>query len=155
MPGAKLLVRKVNSTTRKTKYSIAMVYQGDELISLNSILPNHFVQKSLEHSKLPSFENYSLIKPEYTIGKHRFDFLLEKAGKKCILEIKSATLVEKGIAQFPDAVTERGRSHVNSLVKLQKEGFETAVMFVVQRSDAKRFIPHWERDPKFSEALFS
>jgi len=56
--------------------------------------------------------------------------------------------VEKGTARFPDAVTERGRSHVMHLTNLLSEGYQTAVLFVVQRSDATFFQPHWERDPK-------
>ena len=71
-----------------------------------------------------------------------------------VLEVKSVTLVEKGIAKFPDAVTERGRRHIQHLAKLVVKGIDAMVLFVVQRSDAKCFQPQWERDPEFSNSLF-
>ena len=71
-----------------------------------------------------------------------------------VLEVKSVTLVEKGIAKFPDAVTERGRRHVNHLAELAAEGLDVMVLFVVQRPDAECFQPQWERDPQFCSTLF-
>ena len=34
------------------------------------------------------------------------------------------------------------------------ENLDVMVLFVVQRPDAECFQPQWERDPKFSNALF-
>ena len=70
-----------------------------------------------------------------------------------ILEIKSATLVENQIAKFPDAITERGKRHVEHLSQILDDNLLTMVLFVVQRSDAISFKPQWERDPKFCNAL--
>ena len=64
------------------------------------------------------------------------------------------TLVEKEIAKFPDAITERGKRHVEHLGKMAENGLRTMVLFVVQRHDATSFQPQWERDPKFGFALF-
>ena len=71
-----------------------------------------------------------------------------------VLEVKSVTLVQKGIAKFPDAVTKRGRRHVQHLEKLAAEGLDVMVLFVVQRPDAECFQPQWKRDPDFGYALF-
>jgi len=70
------------------------------------------------------------------------------------LEVKSVTLVENKIAKFPDAITERGKRHVEHLGKMAENGLRTMVLFVVQRHDATLFQPQWERDPKFGFALF-
>ena len=70
------------------------------------------------------------------------------------LEVKSVTLVEKGIAKFPDAVTERGKNHVEHLGEMAKKGIRALVLFAVQRPDANLFQPQWERDPKFGFALY-
>ena len=58
------------------------------------------------------FNKFKLVKQELTVGKHRFDFLLEDSeGSPFYLEVKSVTFVENGIAKFPDAVTARGTRH--------------------------------------------
>ena len=87
---------------------------------------------------------------------HRFDFLLKsRDGVDFYLEVKSVTLVEKGIAQFPDAVTLRGMNHAKALMKLVNSGEQAGILFVCQRSDAFSFEPMWERDPNFSNALLN
>lgn len=88
------------------------------------------------------------------LWKKSFDFQLKNKNAVMVLEVKSVTLVENGIAKFPDAVTERGLRHVKHLEKLGSKGLEVMVLFVVQRPDTICFQPQWERDPKFSSALF-
>jgi sugar fermentation stimulation protein A len=73
------------------------------------------------------------------------------------VEAKSASLVEEGaegnIARFPDAVTARGRRHVEELAALARAGERAAVVFIVQRPDARELRPQWETDPAFAAAL--
>ena len=152
-PGAKLLLKKENGVNRKTKFSTQAVYLKNTLISLNTLTPNKFVSFLLKNKLLPFLENWEFDKQEVTYGKNRFDFQLIKNEKKMILEIKSATLVEIQIAKFPDAITERGKRHVEHLSQMIDNNLLTMVLFVVQRSDAISFKPQWERDPKFCNAL--
>ncbi len=44
VPGAGLLIKKENGLNRKTKFSTQAVFSGDQLISLNTLLPNRFVE---------------------------------------------------------------------------------------------------------------
>lgn len=71
----------------------------------------------------------------------------------CWVETKSVTLVREGAALFPDAPTSRGRRHLMSLIQISRSGGETAVVFVIQRPDARYFSPHREADPAFAETL--
>ena len=153
LPGVTILVRKAEGPKRKTKWSVAMVYQEKTLVSINSLLPNTFMLNALKAGQVPELEAAELIKPEISLGKHRYDFLINRRGKKCLIEVKGVSLIEDGIAKFPDAVTERGRSHVQHLTELRGEEYDTMVIFIVQRGDARQFQPHWQRDPKFAEAL--
>ena len=155
IPGASLKVRPTNgnSSSRRTAWTTLMVKSGRQWVSIDSTLPNRFVEDLLETEQLPIFESCRLVKREVTVGNHRFDFLLEKGGEKFYLEVKSVTFVENGVAQFPDAVTERGAQHALSLAKMSREGVRTGIMFVCQRPDASLFRPMWKRDPKFAEAL--
>jgi len=156
-PGAKVLVRPAPlNSDRKTKFSTVMVKHGDQLISLVSALPNQFVKESLQRNEIPIFDGYSIIKPEVGVGNHRFDFLLKDPnGKEFYLEVKSVTFVENGVAQFPDAVTERGAKHALALKKLVENGKSAGILFVCQRSDAFTFRSMWERDPKLAQAVLS
>jgi sugar fermentation stimulation protein A len=73
---------------------------------------------------------------------------------KLALEVKSVTLVEHGVARFPDAVTARGARHVRALMELAREpGWEAAILFVLQRADAHRIEAARSIDPTFAEAL--
>ena len=154
-PGVELLVREIkNIKKRKTKFSTIMVRFKGQLISLVSTLPNQFVKDELIKQRLPFFQKFNLVRPEVTIGKHRFDFLLEdEAGEDFVLEVKSVTLVKNEIAMFPDSVTLRGKNHVQALKELVKKNQKTGVLFVCQRPDATSFQPMWQRDDKFCYAL--
>ncbi|MBH31146.1 MAG: DNA/RNA nuclease SfsA [Candidatus Marinimicrobia bacterium] len=155
IPGASLKVRPINgnSSSRRTGWTTVMVKSGRQWVSIDSTLPNRFVENLLETGQLPIFESYRLIKREVKVGNHRFDFLLEKGGVQFYLEVKSVTFVENGVAQFPDAVTERGARHALYLAEMSREGVRTGILFVCQRPDASLFRPMWERDRKFAEAL--
>ncbi|MCF7824512.1 MAG: DNA/RNA nuclease SfsA [Candidatus Marinimicrobia bacterium] len=152
-PGARVLVEPKSGPERKTRFATVMVYAGDELVSINSQLPNRFVRYCLDRELIPEFSGWSVKKQEFTLGASRFDFLLGKDDREKLLEVKSASLVEQHIARFPDAVTARGTKHIEHLVDSMTDKRSAAVLFIVQRSDAGSFEPHWERDPKFSQAL--
>lgn len=155
IPGAELYLRPVpKDKPRKTRFTTVMVCHNGQFISLNTILPNKFVKQSLEENILPMFKGYKILRTEVSIGKHRFDFFLETPqGNPFYLEVKSVTFVENGIAQFPDAVTERGARHALALAGLAEQGQEAGIMFVCQRKDANELKPMWDRDPKFGNAL--
>lgn len=153
--GVRLRVRKVPDTAkhRRTKWTTVMVKCGKQYVSLDTNLPNKLVKKMLEKKELPFLKDWNLKKTEVTVGRHRFDFLLERQNSEFYLEVKSVTLVENGVAMFPDAVTERGKKHMEELSKLKESGLGAGVLFVCQRSDVREFLPHWERDPKFASSL--
>jgi len=156
IPGAEVLLRPAtNQLERKTKFSTVMVRFEGKLISLVSVLPNKFVKECLDKNILRMFHDYRLIRSEIPYGNHRFDFLLnDYEDSPFYLEVKSVTYVKNGLAQFPDAITERGTRHVIALTELTKKGIETGILFVCQRDDPTNFAPMWDTDPVFSKALF-
>jgi sugar fermentation stimulation protein A len=89
------------------------------------------------------------------MGRSRLDFLLsDPAGQRLALEVKSVTLVKEGIGFFPDAVTKRGARHIRELAGIaERPGWEAAVLFVLQRSDAQEIRAARSIDPTFAEAL--
>tara|TARA_Y100000590_G_scaffold128088_1_gene146451 strand:- start:2432 stop:3142 length:711 start_codon:yes stop_codon:yes gene_type:complete len=155
LPGANLLVRPApENSKRKTKFSTIMINHNGQLISLVSSLPNQFVKEEILRKKLPMLKNYVLIRPEVNVENHRFDFLLQDIyGKNFFLEVKSVTFVDNWVAQFPDAITNRGTKHAFALKNLVENGEKAGILFVCQRPDANSFRTMWERDPKFAKSV--
>ena len=74
IPGCTVYLEKSNNPNRKTLYDLVAVEketsQGTKLFNIDSQAPNKVVLDWLKK------QNYSLIKPEFTFGKSRFDFYL-------------------------------------------------------------------------------
>ena len=152
-PGVRLLLTPASAPHRKTAYDLALVDLGHTLVSADARLPNYLVQEVIADSTLAAFKDYHSIKKEVVYGDSRLDLLLEGEGSPCFVEVKSVTLVEDGVGLFPDAPTERGRRHVQTLVQAHLQGYRCAVVFVVQREDVVAFAPYDTADPAFSMAL--
>lgn len=151
--GAKVILREAACKERKTFYDLLGVYYKCQQVSLDSRIPNKLVLKALRSGDLPEFSGYTIIKPERSYGRTKFDFLLSNGQKRCLLEVKSSTLVMDGVAMFPDGKTERGKRHVMELLKAKGEGYRAAILFIIQRKDADTFSPADHIDPKFGGAL--
>jgi sugar fermentation stimulation protein A len=123
------------------------------MVSIDTRVPNRLVREALRNSDLPELTGYQGIQPEYRYGHSRLDFLLTRDEARCLVEVKSCTLVEDGVARFPDAPTARGRRHLAELITAKQEGMRACVLFVVQREDAQWFTPNDATDPAFGMML--
>lgn len=153
-PEAQVFVREVKKNkNRKTLYDLIGVMYKGELVSLDTRVPNKLLFEALKNKDIEELNTFDFVKPEWTYGNSRFDFFLSNEQQKCLLEVKSCTLVEDGIALFPDAPTLRGKKHLLELIKAKKEGFRACVLFVVQRINADVFGPNDRTDPDFGQAF--
>ena len=151
--GTEVVLREVLTENRKTNYDLIGVFYNGQMVSVDSRVPNKLVLEALKNRDIEELSGYNKIKPEYGYGHTRFDFFLSNDQERCLLEVKSCTLVKDGVAMFPDAETERGRRHVRDLVKAKKEGYRACVLFIVQRNDVQVFAPNDETDPEFGKVL--
>jgi len=151
--GTEVILREVLKENRKTGYDLIGVFYKGQMVSVDSRVPNKLVLEALKNKDIKELSEYNIIKPEYGYGHTRFDFFLANKHERCLLEVKSSTLVKDGVAMFPDAKTERGKRHVTDLAKAKKEGYRACVLFIVQRTDAHMFAPDDETDPEFGKAL--
>lgn len=136
---------------RKTGYSLIAAEKGARLINMDSQAPNQVAEEWL---RVGGMGPLSRIVRERIYGKSRFDFYYEREnGISGYLEVKGVTLEKEGVALFPDAPTERGVKHVEELIQARKEGYEAAILFVIQMKDVKQFVPNWETHPAFGQAL--
>ncbi len=140
---------------RRTAYDLMLVALADRLVSVDARLPTHLLDRAIRHGQVPPFKGYPIVRREVRRGHSRLDLRLEGGAglPPCWIEAKSVTLVEEGVARFPDAPTLRGQRHLEELIEIVRAGERAAVVFVVQRDDADRFAPHDEADPAFGAAL--
>lgn len=152
-PGRRVLLAPRSAAHRVTAYDLLVVDLGDRLVSMDSRLPVRLFRAAVAVGALAGFPGVTRIRGEVRLGASRIDFLLEDAAGEQFVEVKSCTLVENGVALFPDAPTTRGARHMRELADLVASGGRAAVVFVVQRDDPWAFTPFVESDPAFADAL--
>ncbi len=166
IPGATVYLSRATDPARRTPFTLRFMIhpEAEELISLDTQLPNNLFAEGLAEGFFAPFRGHRSVRREVSVphggqekqGKitSRVDFLMEDAqGRPCWVEVKSVSLVEEGLALFPDAPTTRGRRHLLELADLAQAGERAAVVFIVQRPDAVSVQPNRRTDPDFADAL--
>jgi sugar fermentation stimulation protein A len=155
IPGSKVWLSKSDNPKRKLKYTWELILTPDTMIGINTQVPNKLVKQSIENNLIQELSGYDKVKAEIKTSDHtRLDLLLEKnTGEKCYVEIKNCTMVEDGIAMFPDAVTTRGQKHLDELEHLVSLGHRGVIFYLIQRMDALSFKPASMVDPVYAEKL--
>ena len=151
VPGCTVYLEKSGNPARKTAYDLIAVEKGDLLINMDSQAPNRVFSEWAGEGRFR--EGLSLLKPETTWGKSRFDFYWETAEEKGFVEVKGCTLEEDGLAMFPDAPTQRGVKHLRELIAAQREGYRCTVCIVLQMKGCHTFCPNERTHPEFGAAL--
>ena len=154
-PGRKVYLSVHDNPKRKYKYTWQLIDMPTSLVGVNTLVPNRLVGWSIEQSLIPELAQYKKVKREVKIGEYsRIDLLLtDGSGKRCYIEVKNCTLVNDGVAQFPDAVTARGLKHIIELENLVKAGHRSIMFYFIQRMDARVFRPADHIDPDYGRCL--
>jgi len=139
--GNKIWFSRSDNLSRKLKYTLEIIEVGKKMIGINTLLTNKIVFEALSQKKIKNFVKFNNIKPEVKFSdKTRFDFLISDNKEKCFLEVKNVTLSRKDkIAEFPDAITSRGTKHLKELIIAKQRGFESYILYLIQREDCKSF----------------
>jgi sugar fermentation stimulation protein A len=153
LPGVTLLVETSASPARKLPLTAVAVMKGDHPVVLHTHRANDIARYLIERGKIPGLEGADVTGTEVTRGKSRFDLLLKRAGRDILLEVKSCTLFSRRVAMFPDAVTSRGRRHVDELAGLAGGQTAGAVLFLIHAPEARIFMPEYHTDLDFSLTL--
>ena len=140
---------------RKLKYTLEIVEVNKTLVGVNTQLTNKLVLEALNQKKIENFIKFNNIKTEIKFSdKTRFDFLISNNNRKCFLEVKNVTLVrEKKIAEFPDSITIRGTKHLKELISAKKKGFESYILYLIQREDCNSFKIAKDIDEEYKSAF--
>ena len=137
----KVWFSKSTNPKRKLKYTLEIIQVKKKLIGVNTLLANKIVLEALKLRRINIFANYNDIKSEVKFSDNtRFDFLISNKENKSFLEVKNVTLFrEKNIAEFPDSVTSRGTKHLNELINATKKGYQSFILYLIQREGCDSF----------------
>ncbi|MCR5742100.1 MAG: DNA/RNA nuclease SfsA [Lachnospiraceae bacterium] len=148
LPGVRVFLERSSNPLRKTAYDLIGVYkEGLGYVNIDSQAPNKVMEEWLKS------QDYDVVKPEYTFGKSRIDFYLEKGEERILCEVKGCTLEVDGTGYFPDAPTKRGVKHLHELRDAVSKGYRCAIAFVIAMENVQTVRANVSTDPEFSRAL--
>jgi len=154
-PGRPVHLSFHDDPKRKLKYTWELIEMPTSLVGVNTLVPNRLVFESVKAGVVPELSGYGAFEREVKISDHsRIDLALNNGDRdRCYVEIKNCTLVDDGVALFPDAVTSWGLKHITELQTLVSKGFRGVMFYFIQRMDARIFKPADHIDPDYGSAL--
>lgn len=159
-PGAAVWLSVSASPTRKYPHTWELVEadlgQGPVLVGINTGHPNRLVSEAIAAGEIAELAGYASLRREVKYGlSSRIDILLEDPARGlAYVEIKNVHLSRTtGLAEFPDAKTERGVKHLTELGAMVAAGHRAVMLYLIQRADAEHFALAGDIDPRYAEAF--
>ncbi len=138
--GSQALLWDSADPKRKRRYTWRAVMLEGLWIGTDTHLSNRIVESALRQKLVPGLETYTTVSREKLVEKgFRVDFYLSGLQGDCLVEVKSANIVEDGVARYPDSITPRGVKHLQFLKHQVRSGQRAVLIYLVQRADAQSF----------------
>lgn len=153
LPETPVYLERTSNPNRTLQYTAVAVEREGLRIVLHTHKTNEVARYLIESGLIPGLGDHEVVRREVPHGNSRFDFLLRRGGREMLLEVKSCTLFSKKVAMFPDAVTARGKKHLEELTHLSEHGTSCAVLFLVHWPRAEVFLPDFHTDLEFARAM--
>ena len=153
--GARVALRDSQNPKRKLQFTFQTIEVDGTWVNVDTGLPNALAYEAVEAGIIPALTGYATLRREVKYGTgSRIDLLLEDPEKgRAWVEVKNTTLKEDGRAKFPDAVTTRGKKHLEELEKVVAAGDRGVMLFCISRSDVDTFSPANDVDPDYCDTL--
>ena len=153
--GNAVKLSEANKKDRKLKFTLEIIKSNGASVGVNTHRANRIVEAALLSNKIKSIKKIIHIKREVKYGENsRIDFLVNNKDEEIYIEVKNVTLsLKKGIAEFPDAITERGSKHLKELSKIKDKKTRAIMLYLIQRDDCKYFQIAKEIDEKYNSNL--
>jgi len=155
-PGSRVWLSLSDSKTRKYPHTWELVETVAGMACIHSGLANKVVREALEAGVVPGFDDYPDIRSEVKYGRgSRIDLLLGGTAGEVFVEVKAVTLCRKdGLGVFPDAVSERGRKHLQELARIARQARSRAVLFFcVLHTGIRHVSVAGDIDPRYRAAM--
>jgi len=156
---APVQLSRSDNPKRKLAWTLERVDMGRGWIGVHTGRTNPVVEEALREGRIPVLAGYPEVRREAAFtaagfSPSRFDFFLSgSGGADAWVEVKNVTLLQSNALAFPDAVTQRGRKHLELLVEACRQGFRGVMLYALNRPEGCCFRPADEIDPAYAEAL--
>ncbi len=158
-PGAPVQLSFNDNPKRKYPWTLERVDMGGGWIGVNTLRTNGVIAEAVTKERIPELSGYRRLRREVSfeaagVASGRLDLLLQD-GKRpdALVEIKNVTLLDGQWLRFPDAVSERGRKHLELLLAAVNRGLRGVLLFAVNRPEGERFSPAAGVDPAYARRL--
>ncbi len=143
---------EADDPNRKLKFTLEAIQSNGAIVGVNTHRANRIVEEAINNGKISELGKIVSFKREVKYGKNsRIDFLVQTKKEEIYVEVKNVTLSrDKSIAEFPDAVTERGLKHLIELSTLPAKSVRAVMLFLVQRDDCSKFKIAADIDNKYA-----
>ncbi len=157
--GAAVQLSHSDNPKRKLPWTLERVDMGAGWIGVNTGLVNAVMTEGIELGRIPGLTGYRRLRREVTIEldghpRSRLDIgLYDGPGADALVEVKNVTLLDGSCLRFPDAVSERGRKHLDLLRALKHGGRRAVMLYAMNRPEGECFAPARDIDPAYAERL--
>jgi sugar fermentation stimulation protein A len=156
-PGESVWLSPASNPERKLAWTWELAWAPSQgWIGVNTQRANQWVREALVARRIEGLKGWTHLQREVRDGHgSRIDFCLEWAfGQRIWIEVKSVTLhLGEGLGAFPDAVSARGRRHLEALSGIVARGGRAVLFFCVQHQSIDRVCAAAHIDPSYAEAL--
>lgn len=160
VPGCRVWLSPSDNPRRKLAWTWELIElpQADGSLALASVQTgraNAIVEEALQHGVVTELADFATLQREVTVADSRLDFrLTAQNATEIYVEVKQVTLKEvDGYGYFPDAVSARGRKHLEALAQLAAEGRRAVLLFCVSHEGIDVVAPAAHLDPAYAATL--
>ena len=165
VPGCRVWLSPSDNPARKLAWTWELIElpQPDGTLAAASVQTgraNRIVEEAMREGRVPGLAGYADLKREAKVVLEeglsaRLDFRLDDPARGgAFVEVKQVTLKEAdGHGYFPDAVSERGRRHLEVLAALAERGQRAVLLFCVAHEGIEDVAPAAHLDPAYAATL--
>jgi sugar fermentation stimulation protein A len=160
IPGCRVWLSPSDNPKRKLAWTWELIElpQEDGAVAMASVhtgRANRIVEEALRKGAVSELMGYESLRREAKVADARLDFRLDDPERgRAFVEVKQVTLKEvDGHGYFPDAVSLRGRKHLEALAALAADGHRAVLLFCVAHEGIKDVAPASHLDPDYAATL--
>ena len=158
-PGARVQLSHSENPRRKLAWTLERVDMGAGWVGVHTGRPNGVMAEAIATGAIPALSGYRTLRREVPYAacgqvRGRLDlFLSDGRSPDALVEVKNVTLLDGDWVRFPDAVSERGRKHLDLLHAAVQDCLRGVILFAVNRREGGRFGPAWSIDGAYARRL--